>query len=117
MIVFKPVLSNSSKVECGVLCSTIPIYISDGFVNLSRESREQHDDVRNEIERIDINFNEILRKLNEQLGWWSVVLSLRVSSIVYSKFVVGICAFPITFKSFQQKFETSIYLVLFLFLN
>ena len=90
MTVFKPVLSNSGKVQCGVLCSTIPTYISDGFVNLSRESRNRDDDVRNEIERIDINFNEIQRKLNEQLGWWSVVLSLRVSSIVYPKFVVGI---------------------------
>ena len=54
---------------------------------------------------MDINFNETRLKLSERLGWWSVVLSLRVNNLVYTKLVVCMCAFSITIQGLQQKVE------------
>ena len=54
---------------------------------------------------MDINFNETRLKLSERLGWWSVVLSLRVSNVVYTELVVRMCAFSITIQGLQQKVE------------
>ena len=67
------VFLDSSKVERGFLCYKyvflflFSTYISEGFVNLSRESRERYDDVRNEIVRSHVNFNETQMKLSERL--------------------------------------------------
>ena len=52
---------------------------------------------------MDINFNETRLKLSERLGWWSVVLSLRVSNVVYTELVVRMCACSITIQGLHQK--------------
>ena len=66
---------------------------------------------------MDINFNETRLKLSERLGWWSVVLSLRVSNVVYTKLVVCMCACSITIQGLQQKVEQIFISFYFCFAN